>query len=259
MISYIHEIYERGHPDEDSRNKSEAERRQESTSPGDAYLNQMTGSKELAPREENMKFPTTMKSQRGKPESRPAEFRQSVPSPTARRTSQPRELPLVINTSTPNSNSLVPPHDSMESDTSTALIIRTSDLTAPSSALTLRAPPASPTPSNRSQNSFGSEVGPIATRNLVEYGSSPVGLTPSSTTSRYPVAGQEFHLAPDSKGNPIPADARWTRVTRRLISLEVLEEEGLRYEAYVLVFFFLPLFIPKCDLERFLSFPMSKR
>ncbi|KAG6004364.1 hypothetical protein E4U21_001127 [Claviceps maximensis] len=38
-------------------------------------------------------------------------------------------------------------------------------------------------------------------------------------------------LAPDSHGNPIPMNAPWTKVKRSLISLEVLEKAGVRYEA----------------------------
>lgn len=69
------------------------------------------------------------------------------------------------------------------------------------------------------------------------YGSSPITpytplhhlpSQPPNSTSHPP---QEFVLAPDSKGNPIPANAKWTQVTRRLISPEILEQRGMRYEA----------------------------
>ncbi|KAG5929532.1 hypothetical protein E4U42_005559 [Claviceps africana] len=38
-------------------------------------------------------------------------------------------------------------------------------------------------------------------------------------------------LAPDRYGQPIPMDAAWTRVKRSLVSPEVLERAGVRYEA----------------------------
>ncbi|KAI1642474.1 uncharacterized protein F4817DRAFT_293616 [Daldinia loculata] len=38
-------------------------------------------------------------------------------------------------------------------------------------------------------------------------------------------------LAPDSKGREIPLDAKWTRISRRLVSPEVLAGAGVRYEA----------------------------
>ncbi len=38
-------------------------------------------------------------------------------------------------------------------------------------------------------------------------------------------------LAPDSKGQTIPLDATWTKVDRKLVSPEVLETAGVRYEA----------------------------
>ncbi|RDA87049.1 hypothetical protein CP532_3254 [Ophiocordyceps camponoti-leonardi (nom. inval.)] len=38
-------------------------------------------------------------------------------------------------------------------------------------------------------------------------------------------------LQPDSSGREISPDATWTRLDRRLISVQVLEEAGLRYEA----------------------------
>ncbi|KAI1654586.1 hypothetical protein F4813DRAFT_205180 [Daldinia decipiens] len=38
-------------------------------------------------------------------------------------------------------------------------------------------------------------------------------------------------LAPDSRGREIPLDAKWTRISRRLVSPEVLAGAGVRYEA----------------------------
>lgn len=39
------------------------------------------------------------------------------------------------------------------------------------------------------------------------------------------------HLAPDRYGKEIPLDAQWTRIKRTLVSPEVLERAGVRYEA----------------------------
>lgn len=49
------------------------------------------------------------------------------------------------------------------------------------------------------------------------YGSSPRSSAP--------------RLAPDRWGNEIPPDAQWTRIRRTLVSPEVLERAGVRYEA----------------------------
>ncbi|KAK4119623.1 hypothetical protein N657DRAFT_581253 [Parathielavia appendiculata] len=49
---------------------------------------------------------------------------------------------------------------------------------------------------------------------------------------KYPsLPRQPSHLAPDSKGQTIPLDATWTKIDRKLVSPEVLEKAGVRYEA----------------------------
>lgn len=55
----------------------------------------------------------------------------------------------------------------------------------------------------------------------------------SSLVSKFPVPvlGREFKLAPDEKGNEISMDAHWTKIHRSLISVEVLDQIGVRYEA----------------------------
>lgn len=40
-----------------------------------------------------------------------------------------------------------------------------------------------------------------------------------------------FRLAPDSQGKQIPSDAIWTKISRRLVSPEVLDQDRRRYEA----------------------------
>lgn len=53
------------------------------------------------------------------------------------------------------------------------------------------------------------------------------GFPPPPTGS----AARRCRLAPDSKGAEIPLEAKWTRIKRALVSPEVLERAGLRYEA----------------------------
>ncbi|KAF4971808.1 hypothetical protein FSARC_1501, partial [Fusarium sarcochroum] len=57
----------------------------------------------------------------------------------------------------------------------------------------------------------------LNTSNPPSYGSSPRSSAP--------------RLAPDRWGNEIPSDAQWTRIKRELVSPEVLERAGVRYEA----------------------------
>ncbi|KAI9647098.1 hypothetical protein NHQ30_005100 [Ciborinia camelliae] len=62
--------------------------------------------------------------------------------------------------------------------------------------------------------------------------SSPKISTPVTGTSPRPDSASPItRLAPDSYGNEIPADAKWTKVKRSLISPEVLDQDGRRYEA----------------------------
>ncbi len=126
------------------------------------------------------------------------------------------------------------------------LVIRTSDLLASSQALTLR--PISPSSFRSGQGSFGEDDAVRAMaqrqRKALEYGTSPshtgamaIPIPPSSDprnsidslgTSPRP---NPNILAPDEYGNEIPADAKWTRINRRLVSPEVLNQDGRRYEA----------------------------
>ncbi|KAM0561441.1 hypothetical protein ACHAPJ_003322 [Fusarium lateritium] len=57
----------------------------------------------------------------------------------------------------------------------------------------------------------------LNTSNPPSYGSSPRSSAP--------------RLAPDRWGNEIPPEAQWTRIRRELVSPEVLERAGVRYEA----------------------------
>ncbi|OTA99356.1 hypothetical protein M426DRAFT_27601 [Hypoxylon sp. CI-4A] len=71
------------------------------------------------------------------------------------------------------------------------------------------------------------------------FGSSPpLNLHANSISA--PAIGQQAltlpsprsaRLAPDSRGHEIPLEAKWTRISRRLVSPEVLASAGVRYEA----------------------------
>jgi hypothetical protein len=65
------------------------------------------------------------------------------------------------------------------------------------------------------------------------YGTSPsrCGTSPGSSRSVYGSSPRSSSLAPDSQGNAIPLDAKWTQVRRSLISTEVLDQDKRRYEA----------------------------
>lgn len=59
--------------------------------------------------------------------------------------------------------------------------------------------------------------------------SSAPGFPPPPTSAPRP---QRYsRLAPDSVGNEIPLEAKWTRIKRSLVSTEVLTKAGVRYEA----------------------------
>jgi hypothetical protein len=66
-----------------------------------------------------------------------------------------------------------------------------------------------------------------------QFGASPsqYGTSPASSRSAYGSSPRSSILEPDSKGNPIPLDAQWTKVKRELISTEVLDQDKRRYEA----------------------------
>lgn len=124
------------------------------------------------------------------------------------------------------------------------LVIRTSDLFSSNQGLKLLLP-ASPTSFRSSQGSFGEDdaMRSIAVRqkNPGEFGSSPSrpGAIPIPTANpRSSIEGfgtsprqEPSRLAPDEYGNEIPPDAKWTRINRRLVSPEVLDQDHRRYEA----------------------------
>lgn len=128
---------------------------------------------------------------------------------------------------------------------SMALVIRTSDLTSdkPGMSLQIR-PPGSP-PGLRSPGFFSDAEVPRSMayrpKNQIDYGSSPPqidglpvpGRKLQSTNDRFGTSPrpESLRLAPDQNGNEIPADAKWTRIRRSLVSTEVLDQDRRRYEA----------------------------
>ncbi|KAF6807668.1 hypothetical protein CSOJ01_08032 [Colletotrichum sojae] len=87
----------------------------------------------------------------------------------------------------------------------------------------------------------------VAARTAAEFSSSPTAANNLGVSPRfvpplpgYANAGAPFgasprtsasRLAPDRYGMDIPLDAKWTRIRRALISPEILERAGVRYEA----------------------------
>ena len=119
-------------------------------------------------------------------------------------------------------------------------IIRTSDLIAQGQALMIR-PPGSPMSFKSSRGSFiDDDVVPRSmayrSKRQQEFSASPsqAGDIPIHNandrlgTSPRPEA---IRLAPDSQGNEIPSDAKWTKINRHLVSPEVLDQDRRRYEA----------------------------
>lgn len=122
-------------------------------------------------------------------------------------------------------------------------VIKTTELIAYSQALQLH--PHSPSSFRSTQDYFGEDASPrvlsFQPKKQLEYSTSPMqsgaiaipqpnprtsnssfGSTPRSNT---------FRLAPDKHGNEIPPNAKWTKINRRLVSPEVLDQDHRRYEA----------------------------
>jgi hypothetical protein len=188
-----------------------------------------SGAKQLSPTENNAKYLASMKSSQGQSDVSSRYLSPIEEQP--RRNSdgnRPRTMPRL---GVPGGSDLAMYHTDSSSDedidrslvransSSNALVIRTSDLFA--------------TNSNGNGNSRGDDtLTPKASDLQVEYGSSPNWRdTISVPESRPRSARPEAKLAPDQYGNDIPGDAKWTKITRRLISPEVLDQDRRRYEA----------------------------
>ncbi|XDG00387.1 hypothetical protein ABKA04_000002 [Annulohypoxylon sp. FPYF3050] len=59
----------------------------------------------------------------------------------------------------------------------------------------------------------------------------PSGSSPEQQQALAALQQRNARLAPDSQGREIPLEAKWTRISRRLVSPEVLAGAGVRYEA----------------------------
>ncbi|KAL2075385.1 hypothetical protein VTL71DRAFT_328 [Oculimacula yallundae] len=224
--------------------------------------------KEMVVREENMKFPQTIKMERPKPETRregssrgslsqldPNTSRDRRASGSSQR--RPSPVPRLVTSSDEKDQKSIQYYNTSGSDSDTdsetsskrpdmGLVIRTTDLLASSQALALR--PHSPSSFRSSRGSFGDDdaVRSMAQRQRksIEYGTSPLGTgtmlplsipggprTSMDSLSTSPRPNIPIKLAPDAQGNEIAPDARWTRINRRLVSPEVLRQDGRRFEA----------------------------
>lgn len=213
-------------------------------------------------REDNMKYATSIKHERGKPESQDGAAQQhlGILIPTHHRShsegsQQISRSRLVIPKPDDQSSDWNPSHTESSHDESddgaslksswsgtNGVLIRTSDVVQSCQALVTRLP-TSPEHSVRSFTSFEDEdvKRSIAreSRKQVGLGSSPLQggiLTKSTAPSRYNSGlNPKPELLKDAHGNEIPPDAKWTKVNRRLVSPEILNQDGKRYEALVVV------------------------
>lgn len=117
-----------------------------------------------------------------------------------------------------------------------SVVIRTSDLVPYSQALQLSGSPSS----FRSQATYLDDDAMKSmvyrTRQQPETPSGAIPIPKSKETPRSSFLGtsprpEPGRLAPDSYGNEIQPDAKWTRINRKLVSPEVLDQDGRRYEA----------------------------
>ncbi len=119
------------------------------------------------------------------------------------------------------------------------LVIRTKDLFVPGhTGQLLHA--ASPSSYRSNHSSFSEDLMVHRPKNSVEFGTSPsrlgaVSFAPNDKFGTSPNTGSAPEaiprLAPDEYGNEIPPDAKWTKINRRLVSPEVLDQDRRRYEA----------------------------
>jgi hypothetical protein len=154
------------------------------------------------------------------------------------------EKPQYFNTSGSDSGSESDTSSNNSGSDSGGAIIRTTELVALSQALSVR--PAALPSSVGSNMSYGDqnvrrsiEYPSQANTNLGSALTQPVAIPIRSgnpnTISREGFGTsprpEAFRLAPDSQGNPIPPNAKWTKINRRLVSPEVLDQDRRRYEA----------------------------
>lgn len=214
--------------------------------------------KEMMVREDNMKFPQSMKQELRRPESRRSEVRVSPPKLGELEESitlddRPLPISIIIPGQATMSDEKEAVYQNTEGSSSneelnseTGAVIRTSDLLALTRAVQLHVPGSPAT-------SFRSSLGSIADDEV--YRSTALrpkrqidprsslsqldGLSISNSTSRsfgnslgtnpFPIGANK--LAPDQNGREIPPDAQWTKIKRSVVSPEVLQQDGRRYEA----------------------------
>ncbi|RDL39608.1 uncharacterized protein BP5553_03948 [Venustampulla echinocandica] len=223
------------------------------------------GAKEIVAQEENMKFPLSMKLDLLRPDrDRAVEYQQQrgAPSPTLpehKGTSGPNQQqlspvldPTIFNARGTQQYNRIGTSDSDSdtnrlikrfSDPSKVVIINTFDLLDLSSRLRSW-PPGLPSSfdgniSLDNDNARRSiEYKPKEQTDLSESPPQVGSLAirpPKANISRDGLSTsprpETIRLAPDSQGNEIPPDAKWTKINRRLVSPEVFDQDGRRYEA----------------------------
>lgn len=213
------------------------------------------GAKEMIQREDSMKYPTSIKLERFKPESgfdsyserHATTTRQISPPPTPKISTTDFTEPDCQDTSGSRSASDTSSIHRTSSPSNSS-IIQTSDLLLLPFPAT---PQLLPSPSLLNKHPQSDE----ARRSMAHRpkSSSDQGLSPRTSGVRFdlpnlqpsprigtpvteasPRSESTVHLkriAPDSQGKDIPADAKWTKVKRSLISPGVLNQDGRRYEA----------------------------
>ncbi|PQE08437.1 nipped-B B protein [Rutstroemia sp. NJR-2017a BBW] len=205
------------------------------------------GAKEMINREDNMKFPISMKMEKGL----------DVMDPYAEREVQhtrkhPSTWPI-LKVSTPDFHETKQQNGNSGSSSDSSIrrakspanssIIQTSDL-LPSNSVPQLLPPPSPSayhsqpedatrsiPLRPKRSSDRKTISPRTSSIQIpgRHSSPQVGSIGISTSPRPQSALPR--LAPDSYGNEIPPDAKWTKIKRSLVSPEVLDQDGRRYEA----------------------------
>ncbi|CAD6440159.1 2791c622-aff8-4e39-aaf0-0d036e68079a [Sclerotinia trifoliorum] len=219
-----------------------------------------SGVKEMIQREENVRFPTSMKLERlkpephldtwfeGQPERQPSSIRGQLspsltPKISAAQLIKP-ERQLDTSGSEYDTSSIhrhqtkSPPNIIQTSDLSLFPVIETPQLFPPPSPSThhLQSHPNEATrsmalkPSRRSDRATSKRTRRVRF-DLSDSQPSPKMNTPVTVTSpRHDSTVPVARLGPDSNGKEISPGAIWTRVKRSLISLEVLDQDGRRYE-----------------------------
>ncbi len=208
-------------------------------------------------KEENMKFPRSMKLDLRQPEIRrntEIESRQRRTSGNSHRL--PPQIPRLITSdekdektvqyyNTESSSGEESEQDCRRRFRGLELgeVIKTAELIADSQALQLR--PHSPSSFRSNQDYLGEDSNsrtiPFQAKKQLELGTSPVKpgaipipqANPRTSNSSFSITPHSypFRLAPDEYGKEIPADAKWTKINRRLVSPEVLDQDHRRYEA----------------------------